>query len=176
MSTDEKFARQSVYSVPGHPLNQGRREVMSYGDMNLSLQMPFGLDGIWGSPFQIFYPLNLKPAEIVAEDSTGKPAAGFRNMGDWNSLLLTTPYGITPTLLNSVAKSAGAYRTGKPGHNIVMNGNFVSIHALFDDEYEFHTPPGVSEVIDAESGKVIGKAPCITLNLTCGKTLWLFMR
>ncbi|MBQ9804410.1 MAG: beta-galactosidase [Lentisphaeria bacterium] len=176
VSTDEKFARQSVYSVPGHPLNQGRREVMSYGDMNLALQMPFGLDGIWGSPFQIFYPLNLKPAEIVAEDSTGKPAAGFRNMGDWNSLLLTTPYGITPTLLNSVAKSAGAYRTGKPGHNIVMNGNFVSIHALFDDEYEFHTPPGVSEVIDAESGKVIGKAPCITLNLTCGKTLWLFMR
>ncbi len=65
---------------------------------------------------------------------------------------------------------------GKPGHNIVMNGNFVSIHALFDDEYEFLTPPGVKEVIDAESGKVIGTAPGVKLKLTCGKTLWLFMR
>jgi len=176
VNTQEIHARQSVYSVAAHPLNQGRREVMSYGDMNLSLQMPFGLKDIWGSPFQIFYPTDLKPAEIVSEDSTGKPAGGFRDMGSWKSLLLTTPYGITPTLLNSVAKSAGAYRTGKPGHNIVMNGNFVSIHALFDDEYEFHTPAGVSEIIDAESGKVIGKAPCVTLDLTCGKTIWLFMR
>ena len=57
-----------------------------------------------------------------------------------------------------------------------MNGNFVSIHPLYDDEYEFLTPPGVTEVLDAETGEVIGKAPKTRLKLTCGKTVWLFMR
>ena len=176
IATEEKFARQRVYSVPTHPLNGGRREAMSYVDMWLCAQMPFGLKNIWGSPCQIFVPTDLKPEEIVAVDGEGRPAGGYREFAGWNSLLLTAPLSLTPELLNTVAGRNGCYRTGKAGHNIAMNGNFVSIHPLYDDEYEFIMPTGVTEALDADTGKVIGKAPKITLKLTCGKTVWLFMR
>ena len=176
LATEEKYSRQRVYSVPEHPLNQGRREVMSYVDMGLCGQMPFGLKGIWGSPCQVFLPTDLKKSEIVAEDDAGRPAGGYREFPTWNSLLLTAPMSLTPELLNTVASRTGCYRTGKAGHSIAMNGNFVSIHPLYDDKYEFITPPGVAEVMDADTGKVVGRAPRVTLELTCGRTVWLFMR
>ena len=176
IETEEKFARQMVYTVPTHPLNEGRHEVMSYLDMVLSLQMPFGLEKIWGSPCQIFRPTDLAQSEIVSKDGQGMPAGGYREFNEWKSLLLTTPFGLTPKLMNTIAKKTGSYIAGKAGHNIAMNGNFACIHPLFDDHFEFITPPGVTEVLDADSGKVIGHAPKVTLNLVSGSTVWLFMR
>ena len=174
IATEEKYGRQRAYSVPDHPLNQGRREVVGYGDMSICEQMPFGLKNIWGSPYQIFVPTDLKPEEIVAVNGQEIPVAGYRKFEGWNSLYSAT--GLTPELINTVAEKNGCYRTGKAGHSIAMNGNFVSIHPLYDDEYEFITPSGVTEVLDADTGEVIGIAPKITLKLTCGKTVWLFMR
>ena len=176
VTTREEFSRQRVYSRPEHPLNAGRREAMSYGDMELCLQMPFGLKNIWGSPFQIFSPVGLRPEEVVAEDAAGTPAAGFRRFAGWDSLYLAAPHSLTSELMQSLARRTGCYRAGNAGHNLAMNGNFVSIHPLFDDRYEFFTPPGVTEVLDADTGKVIGRAPKVTLELVSGVTRWLFMR
>ena len=176
IETEEKYARQKVYTVPTHPLNNGKRETMSYLDMTLSLQMPFGLKNIWGSPCQIFRPTDLKPEEVVSEDSDRHPAGGYREFNGWKSLLLTTPWGLTPNQMNAIAAQTGSYRAGAAGHNIAMNGNFVCIHPLYDDHYEFTTPPGVTEVIDADTGKVIGHAPKVTLDLAARSTVWLFMR
>ncbi|MBE6399105.1 MAG: hypothetical protein E7041_03065 [Lentisphaerae bacterium] len=176
VSTDEKFARQRSYTVPAHPINNGVREVTSFGDLAISLQMPFGLKNVWGAPSQIFRLTDVKPAEVVSEDNCGNPTGAYRQFKNWNSLILTVPMGITPRMLNSIAAKAGAYRAGKAGHNIAMNGNFVSIHPMYDDKFTFITPPGVTELLDPETGKVIGKAPQITLDLTCGKTVWMFMR
>ena len=176
VSTDEKFARQASYTIASHQLNNGLREVNGFSDMSTCLQMPFGLKNIWGSPTQIFYLTDLKTGEAVCEDNDGNPTGAYRQFKNWNSLIITVPNGLSPQLLNSIAAKTGAYRAGKSGHHINMNGNFFSIHPLADGEYTFHTPPGVTEVFDPDTGKSAGKAPQVTLNLTCGKTVWLFMK
>lgn len=49
----------------------------------------------------------------------------------------------------------GAYAAGPPGHQLNLNGEFASLHALRSGNYTLTLPPGRKRVADADTGKVL---------------------
>jgi hypothetical protein len=66
--------------------------------------------------------------------------------------------GLSDDLLSHIAREAGAYVAGSPGHQLNLNGEFASLHALRSGNYTLALPPGRERVIDADTGKVLSKS------------------
>ena len=73
--------------------------------------------------------------------SDGLPALAERRDGPSRSVYVCEPSGLTPGLFNRLAREALAYvAVAKPGLQLNMNGDFVSVHCLCPGTYDFTLP------------------------------------
>lgn len=80
--------------------------------------------------------------------------------------------GITAEELNAFASSAGVFIAAKPGLQVNMNGDFVSVHALWADDWELHLPFD-GRVVNVKSGREVPvRDRTVRLSLTAGETAW----
>ena len=83
----------------------------------------------------------------------GLPALATRLDGKSRSFYVCEPSGLTPTLLNRLARESGAYvAVTRPGLQLNMNGNFISVHCLRPGAYDFRLPFACT-VTNLKSGK-----------------------
>ena len=172
VKTIEEYNRKNAFSDKTNPLMKNVQELISFGDLGISKLAPKSKN-VWSVIGQAFWLEEAK--NILARYADGKIAAAIKTYPNWTSIYFADHSSISNIFLNNVAEKVKAYRAGKAGHSIFMNGNFASIHPLYNDVYEFITPPGIKEVRDAFTGKLLGKAPKVKLTLNVGKTVWIFM-
>lgn len=99
------------------------------------------------------------------------PAIAERHDADCRRVYVCEPGGLTPGLLNRIARESGAYAAvDRSGLQINMNGNFISIHCLQPGHYEFKLP-FACRVINMKNGQPENvKDNTLTLNLTAGES------
>ena len=79
-------------------------------------------------------------------------------------------------MLNHIAREAGAYVAGLPGHQLSLNGEFASLHALRSGSYTLRLPAGRRRVLDADTGKVLSQdSDTFTLSVTTQQTYWFLL-
>ena len=109
--------------------------------------------------------------------SDGAPALAIREDGGCRRVYVCEPGGLSPGLFNRLARESGAYVpvTGG-GLEVDMDGDFVSIHALRNGEWDF-TLPFPCRVVNAKTGQdeqVSGGR--VHLSLTAGETCWFRLK
>jgi hypothetical protein len=73
--------------------------------------------------------------------SDGLPALAERLDGACRRVYVCEPSGLTPLLMNRLARESGAYvAVARDGLQVDMNGDFVSVHCLLPGTYEFRMP------------------------------------
>ena len=104
---------------------------------------------------------------------TNRVAIAERRDADAHRWYLAAPGGLTPEILNRIARESGAYvPVGTTGLMVSMNGDFISVHALKGGHYDFVLPFDC-RVVNVKSGaeeKTSGRI--LPLNLTAGETCW----
>ena len=82
------------------------------------------------------------PVRVLARYvSDGLPALAERLDGDCRRVYVCEPSGLTPLLMNRLARESGAYvAVARDGLQVDMNGDFVSVHCLLPGTYEFRMP------------------------------------
>lgn len=120
------------------------------------------------------FTVNDPKAEIIARYAADNaPAIAVKEFPGWNSVYVTASSGLSPELLNNIAKQAEAYRLCPP--NLVqasMNGSFLSVHAIRGGDVTF-TLPYPARVTDVHSGEDIPvKDRTFTRNLKAGESRW----
>ena len=88
---------------------------------------------------------------------------------------IVEPGGLSPSRFNSFVKCSGGYVCAKPGLQVDMNGNFVSVHCIRTGRYDFALPFKADMTNLKTSDKVQG-AHAIPLDMTGGETRWFSMR
>lgn len=175
IETAEKFERGTPLLKENAPFTkavnkfQGMEElfctIMSLKDMNsfFARPQPFWIDDSSAIP-------------IAEYRENGKVAMAVKKFDNWRSIYLGAPFSLGNDLLYNIAKDASAFIAGQPGQSIFMNGNFISIHALKGGNYTFRLPPGVKNVIDADTNKVLAKNVSeYAFYADPGKTYWFIM-
>lgn len=80
--------------------------------------------------------------------------------------------GYAAEFMNEFATEAGAYVATKPGLQVDMNGDFVSVHCIVPGRYDFNLP-FPCRIVNVKSGKEEATANgVLPLNLTAGETCW----
>lgn len=112
-----------------------------------------------------------------------KPLARYRKgnvtsaisayVGNGRLVVIGASCGLTASFFRKLAIESGAYvPADKEGLQVDMNGDFVSIHALRTDVFQFKLP-FACEVMNLKSGKVEPQsAGRLVLDMTAGKTCW----
>ena len=104
---------------------------------------------------------------------TQQVAAAKKTHKGWTSIYIGAAQGLSDDLLNRIAREAGAYVAGPPGHQLNLNGEFASLHALRSGNYTLHLPPGRKRVLDADTGRVMEtKADAFTFPVVTQQTYW----
>lgn len=88
---------------------------------------------------------------------TGQIAAARKEFKTWTSNYIGAAQSLSDDLLNAIARDAGAYVAGPAGHQINLNGEFASLHALRTGDYTLTLPPGRRRVMDADTGRQLWK-------------------
>lgn len=153
-----------------HPLAQGLLPRQGYGDLFRLTQGASTMKAIEVPRFTV----NDPKAEIIARYAADNaPAIAVKEFPGWNSVYVTASSGLSPELLNNIAKQAEAYRLCPP--NLVqasMNGSFLSVHAIRGGDVTF-TLPYPARVTDVHSGEDIPvKDRTFTRNLKAGESRW----
>ena len=101
----------------------------------------------------------------------GLPAIAERRDADCRRVYVCEPGGLTPGLMNRLARESGAYAvTDRPGLQIDMNGDFVSVHCLRPGAYDL-TLPFACEVVNLKTGRTEAtEGRRLRLGLTAGET------
>jgi hypothetical protein len=165
LATDEKPARRTMeLDVPGVKPFSGGAE-MYFTIFN------------WGAPgVQPFWVDDPSAATLARYAETQQVAAAQRKQDGWNSIYIGAAQGLSGDLLYHIASEAGAYVAGPSGHQINLNGEFASIHALRSGNYTLILPPGRKRVRDADTGRVLVKsARTFTFPVTAQQTYWFLL-
>ena len=103
--------------------------------------------------------------------SDGLPAIAERRDADCRRVYVCEPGGLTPGLLNRLVRESGGYAAvDRPGLQINMNGDFVSVHCLQSGNYDFILP-FACQMKNLKSGKdeqIVGRI--LNLDMTAGET------
>lgn len=101
----------------------------------------------------------------------GAVALAERKVGGSRSVYVCEPSGLTPALVNRFARESGAYvAVGRPGLQVNMNGDFISLHCLRPGEYDFVLPFDCM-VMNMRNGRRELTDNCMMkLRLTAGET------
>ena len=103
--------------------------------------------------------------------SDGLPAIAERHDVDCRRVYVAAAGGLTPGLLNRIARESGAfYVVDSTGLQVDMNGNFMSVHCLRPGRYTLHLPfpARVENLKSHKTEKVTGQS--FEVNLTAGET------
>ena len=101
----------------------------------------------------------------------GAPAIAERRDADCRRLYVASAGGLTPGLLNRIARESGAFTVvDSPGLQIDMNGNFMSVHCLRPGRYTLRLPfpARVENLKSHKTEKVTGRS--FEVDLTAGET------
>ena len=86
------------------------------------------------------------------------------------------PKGIGAEELNAFARSAGAFVAAKPGIEVDMNGDFISVHALVGGVWRINLP-FPARVTNVKSGREEkADATGFDIDVTAGETCWFRIR
>ena len=103
--------------------------------------------------------------------SDGLPAIAERHDKDCRRVYVAAAGGLTPGLLNRIARESGAfYVVDSADLQVDMNGNFMSVHCLRPGRYTLHLPfpARVENLKSHKAEKVTGQS--FEVNLTAGET------
>lgn len=160
-----------VYPIQSqHPLATGLLPRQGFGDIFSLTQGP----SVNVSRFTVTDPHAEIIARYVSDDA---PAIAVKKFPDWTSIYVTASSGLSPELLNNIAKQAGAYCLCAP--NLVqasMNGSFLSVHAARGGNVTF-TLPYPARVIDVHNKKETSASDQkFTQNLKAGESRWFLLK
>jgi hypothetical protein len=164
--TDEKPVRRTMeIDVPGvRPFCGGAEMYFTIFNGTAPGVQPFWVD----DP-------SVKPFARYAE--TGQAAAARKDFKTWTSIYIGAAQGLSDDLLNRIAREAGAYVAGPAEHQINLNGEFASLHALRTGSYTLSLPPGRHRVLDADTGKILlMKGRDFTFPVQAQKTYWFLFQ
>lgn len=116
-----------------------------------------------------------KDTEVLARYAeNSRPAAVMRKFAHWTSVYAGAPWGMTPELLNRLARLNGTYTVAAAGQSIFMNDRFLSLHALKSVKgFEITPPPGTRRVTNPDNGVEIPvKEGKISIDIVSGTTYW----
>jgi hypothetical protein len=128
----------------------------------------------WGAPgVQPFWVNDSSATPLARYAETQQLAAARKKQDGWTSIYIGAAQGLSDDLFNRIASEAGAYVAGSPGHQLNLNGEFASLHALHSGDYTLTLPPGRSRVLDADTGKILDRGVRqFTLPVTAQQTYW----
>lgn len=176
LKTTPDTTRSALKLAPGsHPLTQGVRPLQSLSDTLASI---FSIHdaGEYGFTYQLFTVDDPSATVLGHYPASGEPAFAVRKLDDWTSIYLGAPNSMGNDLLHAIAREAGAFVAGPPGESVVMNGDFVSIHALSSRSYPLTLPGGKRTLRDAITGEIVSEGkPVVELSLEAQKTYWFLI-
>jgi hypothetical protein len=164
LATEEKTARRTMLlDPPSRPFVGGAE--MYFTIFNWGAP---GVQSFWGED---------ETATPFAHYSEMRQVAGARKQqAGWTSIYVGAAQGLSDDLLNHIAREAGAYVAGPPGHQLSLNGEFASLHALRSGSYTLQLPTGRRRVLDADTGKVLAHdSDTFTLPVTAQQTYWFLL-
>ncbi len=91
---------------------------------------------------------------LAKYQQTGQGAIAVKKFPAWTSVYVASPGGLSPELLNNICRDAGAYVCSRPGVDLFLNDNFISIHGIVPGYYTF-TLPRKCNVRNLFNGKII---------------------
>ena len=99
------------------------------------------------------------------------PAIAERRDADCRRVYVCEPGGLTPGLLNRIVRESGGYAaTDRPGLQVNMNGDFISVHCLRPGTYDFRLPfDGTVKNLRNGAFEPVRNG-LLKLNLTAGET------
>ena len=113
---------------------------------------------------------------LARYEDDGLPAIAMRDDADCRRVYVCEPGGLTPGLMNRLAREAGAYAAvSRGGLQINMNGDFVSVHCLRPGAYDFVLPFDCkvlnlkTRAFERTEGRIL------KMNLTAGETCWFWI-
>ncbi|MCQ2391270.1 MAG: hypothetical protein MJ240_07585 [Kiritimatiellae bacterium] len=105
-----------------------------------------------------------------AED--GRAAIAVKRLDESRRIFVGEAGGVTPALFNRWARESGAYVGTRPGVQLDMNGDFVSIHCLRPGTYDLQLPFACSVINMKANTEERTENGVLKLNLTAGETCW----
>jgi len=119
----------------------------------------------------LFAAADATPQETLAVYPDGLAAIAWRRVGRHWSLFVGVP-GLNAPLLRLAADHAAVHLYTRVDCNVYANGPFVAVHAAADGPLELDTGNDAA-LVDAISGKALGRGPRLTLQLQAGQTTLL---
>ncbi len=114
-------------------------------------------------------------AAFLEPDTTAKKVMSILNSANVKTFVVPEG-GYTADFMNKFATESGAYVATKPGLQVDMNGDFISVHCIVPGVYDFKLPFACN-VVNVKSGKHEAVADRIfKLNLTAGETCWFRLK
>ena len=177
VETDSETMRMRPIAVPGvDPLAAGLKPLQGAGD---SVRCFFDSSES-GDPMKLFcqrFRINDPAAVTLAKyHEDGQSAIAVKRFGNYTSVYVAAVGGLSPELLNNIAREAGAFVASKPGPVINLNGNFISIHGVAGGKHTINLPH-TADVYDPFTGQVVAKqADKFELDIMPQKSYWFVLR
>ncbi|HAH86390.1 MAG TPA: hypothetical protein DCL60_03350, partial [Armatimonadetes bacterium] len=156
--------RRTLNLLPGHPLTEGCKPFAGAGMMYLSI---FGFQGI-----ENFYIDDPRAIPLARYAETEDTAMAVKYHPTWTSVYIGAAGGLGGSVLNRIARNAGAFVAAESGQQLNMSGDFASVHGLAEGDYKLSAPHGKSKVIDADTGRVLSANGSYTWEIVPGRTYW----
>ncbi|MBI3921799.1 MAG: beta-galactosidase [Armatimonadetes bacterium] len=176
VKTEEAYGRLTpIMQQTPHPLTKGVAPFQGMSEMFLWVMHKEG-SSAYTSRYQPFWIEDTTATPLAQYAENGRVAMAVKEFPGWTSVYLAAPNSLGRDLLNAIARKAGAYVCGKPGQSIVMNGSFISLHGMRTESYTFRLPPGVTRVLDPDTGKTVAQnVRGFTMPVEAQRTYWLLM-
>lgn len=170
--TEERYGRLTAVLDPAASL-PGVRPVLSLNEMLMMIMTPTGPSS-FAAREQPFWIEDDQATALARYAETGQVAAARKKLPGWTSIYLAAPSSLTGDLLNALARQAGAYVCGPAGQSVNLSGEFVSLHGLHSGDYPLRVPPGVKQVLDFDTQKILPlREGVCKLAVRAQETYWL---
>ncbi len=177
IETDAKVMRMRPIAVPGNdPLSAGLKPLQGIGD---SFRCFFDIseNGDYQKLFCQRFRINDPTAVTLAKYyEDGQSAIAVKRFDNYTSVFVAALGGLSPELLNNVAREAGAFVASRPGPVIDMNGNFISIHGVAGGKYTIKLPR-TADVYNPFTRQIVAKqVDHFELEIMPQKSYWFILR
>jgi hypothetical protein len=147
--------------------------VLGLNEMLMMIMTPEGQSS-FASREQPFWVEDDRATVLARYAETGQVATARRTLPGWTSVYLAAANSLTGDLLNALARQAGAYVCGPAGQSVNLSADFASLHGLRNGDYPLRVPPGVKQVLEADTGKALPlRGGVCTLTVKAQETYWL---
>lgn len=173
IKTEETFARLTpLLTATESPLTKNALPFQGMSELTYCNFRLHGADSGY-APAQPFWIEDAAATPLATYRENGRIAMAVKKYPKWTSIYLAAPNSLGNDLFHNIAQDAGAFVAGPPGQLVEMNGNFISIHGLRTENYEFNLPAGARRLIDVDRDRVIAEdKKSVTLKIECQKTTW----